>query len=786
MKKFDLSSWPILIVSGQVHQENDEGARLREVITHLTEDQDCSIIISLTYNDAYEVFQSRTDLGTVLVDWDIPEEYGMALEKSGIELLTDIRKRNRDIPILLLTHRMAIENIPDNVLDKINGYLWKTADTPDFLAGRIEMHASSYTGEVLPVFFKELVHYVNEYKYAWHTPGHMGGEGFLRSPSGTALHKFFGENVLRADLSISVPELGSLLDHSGVTGEAEKNSAKAFGAHQTFYVLNGTSTANQVIWHSQVSQGDIALVDRNCHKSLNYAMVVTDAWPVYMQPRRNKLGIIGPVKLEEFCDRNIQQKIDDSPLIPGKAKHQMVKMSALTNSTYDGVCYNVLGIKKRLEKRVENLHFDEAWYAYARFHPLYKNHFGMAPHPPDLKIDHPPVFCSQSTHKLLTAFSQASMIHIKNGFKKGKPEEIIHDQFNESYMMHGSTSPQYNMIASLDVATKMMQDNGEIILNDTIIEAIQLRKKVVNIKKEQEDNNDWFFGMWQPQKVEYDGRDNFPFEDVPTETLAANQRFWTMTKKNNWHGFEDMEDNYVMLDPIKLTFTCPGIDDKGNIDKTSGIPAAVVTNYLINQGIVCEKSDYYSWLMLNSLGTSKGKQGTLLAQLFKFKQLYDANAPMEEVFPAMAAQYPGKYKTIGLKDHCRQMHEFIINHKMLEQLHNAFKVMPHQEMTPARAFNHVVKKKVEYLTLADMKERLENSGKKPAVPAVMIVPYPPGIPVIMGGEIMDKKAKPILDYLLLRQEFENNFPGYESDIHGIKRKEGPEGGKIFETYCIKE
>ena len=103
----------------------------------------------------------------------------------------------------------------------------------------------------------------------------MGGEGFLKSPAGVAMHKFFGENVFRADLSISVPELGSLLDHNGPVGDAEENSARVFGADITFYVLNGTSNVNQIIWRSQVLRDDIAFVDRNCHKSLNYAMVIT-------------------------------------------------------------------------------------------------------------------------------------------------------------------------------------------------------------------------------------------------------------------------------------------------------------------------------------------------------------------------------------------------------------------------------------------------------------------------------------------------------------------------------
>ncbi|MFH1380711.1 MAG: Orn/Lys/Arg decarboxylase N-terminal domain-containing protein, partial [Candidatus Omnitrophota bacterium] len=651
MMKDNKIFWPVLIVSGQFNAQNDEGFRLRELVTFLKENQECSVIPSFTYEDGYELFRSRSDFGCVVIDWDIPEETSKE-KMTAKDLILGMRKRHNKIPILLLASRLTTGEIPLDILENINGFLWKTADTIHFLAGRINVHLKEYVKDVYPGFFGELVKYADEYKYAWHTPGHMGGTGFLRSPAGVAFFKFFGENTFRSDLSISVPELGSLLDHSGVTGDAEKNSARVFGADYTYYILNGTSNANQVIWRSQLVRDDIAFVDRNCHKSLNYSMVITDAFPVYMIPRRNKRGIIGPVRLAEFSPRFINSKIQENKLIPENLKKNKVKMSALTNSTYDGICYNVTNIKKQLERSVENLHFDEAWYAYARFHPIYKNHYGMAGENPE--ENHPPVFCSQSTHKLLTAFSQASMIHIKNGGKV----KINPDEFNESYMMHGSTSPQYSMIASLDVATKMMDDNGEVMMEDIIKDAIDLRKKVAKIEKElkKEKENAWFFSMWQPKKVNM-GIKKVDFENVDTEYLAKNQSAWVLNKNNNWHGFGDIEDNYVMLDPIKLTFTTPGIDDEGRMSKT-GIPASIVSNYLIDKGIVCEKTDYYSFLLLNSLGTTEAKQGTLLSSLLSFKKLYDENALLAVVFPEMVKAYPDAYRCVGLKDHASAIHEY--------------------------------------------------------------------------------------------------------------------------------
>lgn len=742
---------------------------MTELVEELEEVQECSIIPSFTYEDAAEITHSRADLGTVVVDWNIPEE-NPAEKTTAIGLIETIRYRYPKLPVLLLAERLETENIPVEALKMIDGYLWKTADTIEFLAGRIVMHLDRYTNTIYPDFFGMLVKYSQEYKYAWHTPGHMGGEGFLRSPAGVLFHKFFGENTLRSDLSISVPELGSLLDHSGVTGEAEKNSARVFGADYTYYVLNGTSNVNQIIWRSQLVRDDIAFVDRNCHKSLNYSMIITEAIPVYMIPRRNMRGIIGPVRLSEFSPGSIAGKINASLLVPANRKKETPKMSALTNSTYDGVCYNVVRIKKQLARSVENLHFDEAWYAYARFHPIYKNHFGMADD--DLNKEHPPIFVSQSTHKLLTAFSQASMLHIRNG----SHVQVSPDEFNESYMMHGSTSPQYSMVASLDVATKMMEDNGKVMWNDTIIEAIHLRKKMVTILRDLKKKNadDWFFGMWQPRRVKIDD-EWVNFEDVHADVLAGTQDAWVMSSDNPWHGFDDIEDDYAMLDPIKLTFTTPGINDDG-VMTDEGIPASLVTNYLIDKGIVCEKTDYYSFLLLNSLGTTRGKQGTLFAELLKFKKAYDRNAPMTEVFPEMVAAWPAHYANVGLKEHANAVHRYTREHRLLDRMQEAFQVIPDQAMKPADAYHAVVKKNVEFVELDNMMGRM---------PAVMIVPYPPGIPIMMGGETMNDKAAPIFDYLKLRQDIENEFPGYESDIHGVERIER-NGKKYFQTMCIKE
>ncbi|SIO27976.1 Orn/Lys/Arg family decarboxylase [Halodesulfovibrio marinisediminis] len=763
--KLTKEDWPILIVSSLFDVNNDTGNRIRELEQALVSEQKCSVIRAYCYEDAANIVHSRADLGAIVIDWDIrSEREGNCGGPEG--LLKEIRTRNKHIPVCLLTDRETQDSISTELLAMLDELLWKHSDTVDFLSGRIETLLLAYIKRVNPAFFSSLVLYAEAYKYAWHTPGHMGGEGFLKSPAGVGMYKFFGENVFRSDLSISVPELGSLLDHSGVVGDAENNSAKVFGADITFYVLNGTSNANQIIWRSQAVRDDVAVVDRNCHKSLNYSMVITDIYPIYMQPRRNHLGIIGPCRLTEFSKDTIRNNIKKSKIIPDAKKKAIPVMSALTNSTYDGMCYNVCTIKEQLEKNVKNMHFDEAWYAYAKFHPIYKDHFGMAETP---HKHHPPIFCSQSTHKLLTAFSQSSMLHVKHG----SHVPIDKMEMNESYMMHGSTSPQYSMIASLDVATKIMEDSGEVILTDCIRDAVILRQKIARMAAEMKGEGSWFFSMWQPEQVEFE-HSLVPFTKVPVSYLSATQDPWVLDAKNNWHGFDDIEDNYVMLDPIKLTITTPGLNQDGTYQK-SGIPAMIVTDYLIRHGIVCEKTDYYSFLLLNSIGTTKAKQGTLLTALLKFKECYDANTPLSEVFPDLVKQYPHVYKSLGLREHCDAIHAYYKEHNLLGKMHDAFEIIPHQVMKPSDAYQEVVKRNVEYVALKDLHDR---------VAAVMLVPYPPGIPILMGGEVVDSAAQPILDYLKTREAFENRFPGYESDIHGVERFE--KGGKqYFKTLCVK-
>lgn len=756
--------FPILIIDDELRAESAEGSMSREIVRELVK-SDFRVIEVLTAREGISAFLSHPHVSCVILDWDLPPD-----PQNGIltpaDIITRIRERNARLPIFIYTSKFAISALPLEIITNIAGYIWKMEDTPDFIAGHVKRAARRYLDDVLPPFFRGLVEYVDESRYGWHTPGHMGGVAFLKTPAGRIFFQFFGENTLRADLSVSVPELGSLLRHTGTVGEAERRAAQIFGSDRTYFVTNGTSGANKIVWLACVTPGDIVLVDRNCHKSVMHAIILTGAVPVYLLPARNAFGIIGPIRSGELRAQAIRERIRDSPLTGGLSSGRAV-LAAVTNSTYDGLCYNVEELGRQLSDLVTYLHFDEAWFGYAKFHPLYAGRYGM--HPP--AAEDPTVFATQSTHKVLAAFSQGSMIHIRQGTRP-----VDHQRFNESYMMFTSTSPQYSIIASLDVAAKMMADrSGKFLIEEALEEAIVFRKKMVTVGREIEsgsgpDGQHWWFRPWQPDRISLSGR-MVPFEEVDEDTLKESPDCWTLKPGDGWHGIAGIEEEYIMLDPIKVTLLTPGIDAEGKMEDR-GIPASIVTKYLRSNGIVVEKTGFYSFLVLFTMGITKGKSGTLLAELFRFKALYDENSPLLEVFPDLVRDYPVRYAGLGLQDLCREMHDCLRQMDITAVISRMYERLPLAAMTPAAAYQRLVRGQVAEVPIREAEGR---------VSAVMVVPYPPGIPVLMPGEACTRETEAILSYLAHSEDFDNRYPGFENEVHGIAVREED----YRKTYCLQ-
>lgn len=744
-------NFPVLIVHRDIKADSVAGERVRAIAREL-EQSGFSTLATASSAEGRIVVSTHHGLACILVAAEGAGE-NQRLLHDMVELIRVARSRAPQLPIFALGELVTIENAPAEAmadLNQLRGILYLFEDTVPFLARQVARAARNYLAGLLPPFFSALVEHTLQSNYSWHTPGHGGGVAFRKSPVGQAFHQFFGENTLRSDLSVSVPELGSLLSHTGPLAEAEARAARNFGADYTFFVINGTSTANKIVWHAMVARDDLVLVDRNCHKSIVHAIIMTGAIPLYLMPERNELGIIGPISLSEFSRESIQAKIAANPLARGREPR--VRLAVVTNSTYDGLCYNAELIKLSLGDSVEVLHFDEAWYAYASFHEFYAGRYGMGT---TREAGSPLVFSTHSTHKLLAAFSQASMIHVQDGLGR----QLDRERFNEAFMMHTSTSPQYGILASLDVASAMMEGPaGRSLIQETFDEALSFRRALDNLRQSLA-ATDWWFDIWQPS--------------LTTGVERVDTQDWLLAPGARWHGFENLAEDYMLLDPIKVTLVTPGLNVAGDLAE-QGIPAAVVSKFLWERGVVVEKTGLYSFLVLFSLGITKGKWSTLLTELLEFKRHYDANLPLIEALPSTARVGGALYAGMGLRDLCEQLHEYYRQSARAKALRHLYSVLPELALKPADAYDKLVRGEVEAVSI----DRLEGR-----VAAVMLVPYPPGIPLIMPGERFTQATRPIIDYLKFARSFDGRFPGFDSDIHGLQREAGP-AGYLYTVDCI--
>ncbi|MGD0879047.1 MAG: Orn/Lys/Arg decarboxylase N-terminal domain-containing protein [Anaerolineales bacterium] len=723
----------VLMVDDELTAQTARGRAARALAQELR-DRDVTVIEATSDEDGQAVVLSDPSLEGILLDWTLSDD-DVAHDKARA-LLALIRKRNIHIPIFLIAERDDASTLTSEVMRKADELIWMLEDTSFFIAGRVVAAILRYREAIVPPLTKALIAFAQVYEYSWHTPGHTGGTAFLKSPVGRVFYDYFGENLLRSDLSISVGELGSLLDHSGPIGESEKYAARVFGAQRSYTVTNGTQ-----------------------------ALTLTGAIPTYLLPTRNFLGIIGPIHPERLTRKAIKAAITENPLAQDKA--QKAVHAIITNSTYDGLTYLVPRVVELLDKSVDRIHFDEAWYGYARFNPIYTDRFGMYGDPKDYPKNKPTIFTTTSTHKLLAALSQASLINVRDGRKP-----VEHARFNEAFMMHASTSPQYAIITSNEVSAAMMDGAGGLTLTtESITEAVAFRKALCRAHRDAATKGDWMFRTWNAVKViDPTTGKKIAFADAPDELLITNPDCWVLHPGEAWHGFKDLEDGYCMLDPIKVSVVTPGLSNDGSFEKL-GIPATLVTAYLDQRGIQVEKTTDFTILFLFSLGVTKGKYGTLINALLHFKEDYDANTPLNEVLIASVAGVPKRYAGMGLHDLADEMFSQMQETNQLQVQDAAFSTLPVPVLTPSDTYSKLVHDEVEHVAIDMMANRIVATG---------VVPYPPGIPMLMPGENIGGNDSPYLGYLRALQAWDRRFPGFGHETHGVENKDG-----TYHVYCLK-
>ncbi|TNV19315.1 lysine decarboxylase LdcC [Buttiauxella sp. B2] len=658
--------------------------------------------------DLLKLIEHNPRICGVIFDWD---EY-------SLDLCSEINALNEYLPLYAFINAHSSLDVSVNEMRMALWFFEYALSAADDIALRIRQYTNEYLDNITPPLTKALFNYVNEGKYTFCTPGHMAGTAYQKSPVGCLFYDFFGANTLKADVSISVTELGSLLDHTGPHLEAEEYIARTFGAEQSYMVTNGTSTSNKIVGMYAAPSGSTVLIDRNCHKSLTHLLMMTDLVPIWLKPTRNALGILGGIPKREFMRESIEAKV------AATENAQWPVHAVITNSTYDGLLYNTEFIKQTLD--VPSIHFDSAWVPYTNFHPIYQGKSGMSGDRVPGKI----IYETQSTHKLLAALSQASLIHIKGDYDE--------QTFNEAYMMHTTTSPSYPLVASIETAAAMLRGNpGKRLINRSVERALHFRREVQRLREESED---WFFDIWQPEFI--DEAACWPISPV----------------EEDWHGFKDADADHMYLDPIKVTILTPGMDELGTMAQ-EGIPAALVAKFLDERGVVVEKTGPYNLLFLFSIGIDKTKALSLLRGLTEFKRSYDLNLRVKNMLPDLYAEDPDFYRNMRIQDLAQGIHKLIKQHNLSDLMLRAFDVLPEMKMTPHKAYQQQVKGNVETVEIEQLLNR---------VSANMILPYPPGVPVVMPGETITNESRAVLDFLLMLCSVGEHYPGFETDIHGAK------------------
>lgn len=675
------------------------------------------VVFAADQADLVRVVENNARLAGVVIDW----------EDSPQELCQQIHDFNEYLPVFAFSSSNSVTDATFQQLSlNVEFFEYEISNAAD-IAVTISQKVEEYEKAVTPPLTRALMNFAKEGKYTFCTPGHMSGTAFQHSPVGALFYDFFGANTFKADVSVSVGELGSLLDHSGPHRDAEKYIAETFNADRSYIVTNGTSTANKIIGLYSAPAGSTVLIDRNCHKSLTHLMMMSNVIPIYLRPTRNAYGILGGIPQSEFKHETIEKRVKETPNATWPV-HAVV-----TNSTYDGLFYNTGFIKNTLD--VKSIHFDSAWVPYTNFSPIYQGLAGMSGGRTEGKV----IYETQSTHKLLAAFSQASMIHVKG--------EINEATFNEAFMMHTSTSPFYPIVASTETAAAMMRGNvGHRLIDESIDRAIRFRKE---IKRLREESDSWFFDVWQPENI-------------------GTKECWELKPEDKWHGFRNIDQEHMYLDPIKVTLLTPGLNGDGTMAER-GIPASIVSKYLDDRGVIVEKTGPYNLLFLFSFGIDNTKAMGLLRELCNFRRDYDRNLEIKEAIPSLYKKDPSFYDGMRLQELAQGIHKLIVEHDLPNMMFQAFETLPKMVMTPFDAFQRELNGEVEEVRIQDMQDKVN---------ANMILPYPPGVPLVMPGEMLTADNRAVLDFMLMLCEIGEHFPGFETDIHGAYRQ--PDG-----SYTVK-
>ena len=674
----------------------------------------------------------------------------LADARSG--MLTLLRHTGFSLPVFI---QLAPGELPEN-LPEVTAIL--RGDEGD--GALLEEAAAAYEAALLPPFFDTLTKYVAMENSTFACPGHQGGAFFKKHPAGRQFFEFFGETLFRADMCNADVKLGDLLIHEGSAKDAQKFAAKVFNADKTYFVLNGTSSANKVVTNALLTRGDLVLFDRNNHKSNHHgALIQAGATPVYLEAARNPFGFIGGIDAHCFDEAYLREQI--AAVAPERATDvRPFRLAIIQLGTYDGTVYNARQVIDRIGHLCDYILFDSAWVGYEQFIPVMA---ACSPLLLELNADDPGIFVTQSVHKQQAGFSQTSQIHKKDNHLRGQARFCSHKRLNNAFMLHASTSPFYPLFAALDVNAKMHQGPaGRRLWHECVIMGIEARKAILSQCE--------MIRPFLPDSV-----DGAPWQAAPTETIAGDARYFSFAPGAEWHGFAGYARDQYLIDPCKLLLTTPGIDAASGDYADFGIPATILAHYLRENGIVPEKCDLNSILFLLTPAESREKMAQLVAMLQQFERHVKEDALLSDVLPTIWRKNAVRYADYTLRQLCQEMHDLYVSYGVKDLQKAMFRQasFPAVAMNPQDANIAFIRGEVELVPIASAQGRIAAEGA---------LPYPPGVLCVVPGEVWGGAVQ---RYFLALEAGINLLPGFSPELQGVYSETDEQGSKRLMGYVLR-
>lgn len=619
-----------------------------------------------------------------------------------------------------------VDGLKDTTLATFKRIFYRTEDLTELhltlLRGTMEKYETP--------FFTALKDYSRRPMGVFHAMPISRGNSVFKSRWIQDFGEFYGRNLFLAETSATTGGLDSLLQPTGPLKKAQELAARAFGSQHTFFATNGTSTTNKIVVQALVEPGDIVLIDRDCHKSHHYGMVLSGAYPVYLHSYPlEKYSMYGAVPLSHIRAQLFKLRKG--------GRLDKAKMLLLTNSTFDGVVYNVERVMEEVLAIKPDIVFlwDEAWWAFARFSYVLRQRTAMhvaqklarkyrtpeyraeyAAHIKGLKKGEEPrlpdpdkvrirVYATQSTHKTLTSLRQGSMIHIWDEDFVKKSEASFH----EAYMTHTSTSANYQILASMDVGRRQVEFEGFELVEKAIELGLLLRRTI----RENPRLNKWFdiitIGDLIPADYRQSGLDGYYRRD---KGWSAIETAWA-------------EDEFA-VDPTKINLYTGKTGIDGDTFKNKFL--------MDKHQIQINKTSRNSVLFMTNIGTTRGSLAYLTKVLLHIADELEArNAGFE---------HDDKRAHIA---RIRALTEEIPPLPDFSSFHRSFQGQPGVPGGDLRSayFLAYDEKRCRHVKLDAALTEMKQGGE--LVSASFVIPYPPGFPVLVPGQVINKE---IIDFLI--------------------------------------